>query len=386
VAAVVVKRLWRVVGPRLCLLLSAIFFTTLQAVMIIRVADPRRDTEAASYELFVQVQRACGLQGRLVADVTDHPAKPPDPWRWNSPKIAPKQECLKIGGYPAATFSFICYNAILIHMWFYNLVLKFNGFDFEQWTKLNSRPLVNPFFSSRRSFDKDNPDKPRKCKAPKPNHYSRFRLAAFALLNAGLSEGELFSLKSDLRLRKQLRCFRSKVNGSLDSSRIPDGEIKLALRSRIQDVSAAFNDLTREAPNAFTAILDTGASWNAINDPKLCVPGSIRKLEKPIVLDGIAGGLPITERGTIEVETLAKDGSIHSFKTTAMINTSLPGILLCPQAIVMSRVPHNVQDHFRVYHDRTEWIEDGRSKVNIPYDSSFLPRLTLFKKARPTCR
>jgi hypothetical protein len=29
-------------------------------------------------------------------------------------------------------------------------------------------------------------------------------LAAFAMLNAGLTDGELFSLKSDLQLRKQL--------------------------------------------------------------------------------------------------------------------------------------------------------------------------------------
>ncbi|MGL5917792.1 MAG: hypothetical protein ACRCYM_00920, partial [Cetobacterium sp.] len=286
----------------------------------------------------------------------------------------------KIGGYPEAMFSSICSNAIMIHMWFYNLVLKFNGFDYDQWIKMNFKPVVPPLFSSKVSFDKDNPHKPRQHKGSKLSYKLRLRLAAFAMLNAGLSEGELFSLKSDLQLRKQLRCFRCKTNGSLDVSRIPDGNIKIALRTRIQEISTAFNDLTREAPNAFTAILDTGASWNAINDPKLCVPGSVRKLEKPIVLDGIAGGLPVTEKGTIEAETLAKDGSIHSFTTTAMINSSLPGNLLCPQAIVLSRVPNNVHDHFRVYHDRTEWIEDGNCKVNIPYDSSFLPRLTLFKK------
>ena len=309
----------------------------------------------------------------------NHPPKPPDPWRWKTTPIA-LVVCNEIGGYPEAVFSFLCSNAILIHMWFYNLILKFNGFDFNHWIKLNYKPIVPPLFSSVVSYDKDNPPKPRKCKAPRPDSLIRYRLAAFAMLNAGLSEGELFSLKSDLQLRKQLRCFRSKVNGSLDISRIPDGNVKLALRTRIQEMSSAFNDLTREAPNAFTAILDTGASWNAINDPKLCVPGSIRKLENPIVLDGIAGGLPITESGKIEVETLAKDGSIHSFTATAMINTSLPGILLCPQALVLSRAPPNLHDHFSIYHDRMEWIEDGSTKVSIPYDSSFLPRLTLFKK------
>ena len=123
-------------------------------------------------------------------------------------------------------------------MWFYNLILKFNGFNFDHWIKLNYKPIVPPLFSSVVSYDKDNPPKPRKCKAPKPDSLIRYWLAAFAMLNAGLSEGELFSLKSDLQLRKQLRCFRSKANGSLDISRIPDGDVKLALRTRIQEVSS----------------------------------------------------------------------------------------------------------------------------------------------------
>ena len=137
----------------------------------------------------------------------------------------------------------------------------------------------------------------------------------------GLGDGELFSLKSNLQLRRQLRCFRSKVDGSLDVTRLPDGPIKLALRSSIHQLSSDFSQLTKEAPNAFTGILDTGASWNAINDSKLCIPGSVHQLEKPIILDGIAGGLPITESGRIEVETLAKDGTIHLFEATAMINS-----------------------------------------------------------------
>ena len=212
------------------LLLIAICLIVLQALVTIRVAYPRRETEVASCELFFQVQRACGLQGRLVTDSTDHPPKPPDPWRLYSTPIA-LEERHKIGGYPEAMFSVICCNAIMIHMWFYNLVLKFNGFDYEQWIKLNYKPVVPPLFSSVVSYDKDNPHKPRKRKASKPNSYLRFRLAAFAMLNAGLTEGELFSLKSDLQLRKQLRCFRSKINGSLDVSRIPDGKIKIALRT-----------------------------------------------------------------------------------------------------------------------------------------------------------
>jgi hypothetical protein len=133
------------------------------------------------------------------------------------------------------------------------------------------------------------------------------------MVNAGLGDGELFSLKGVLQLRIQLRYYRSKVDGSLDVTQLSDGPIKLAHRSNIHQLSFNFSQLTKEASNAFTGILDTRVSWNAINNPKFCIPGSIHQLEKLIIVDGIAGGLPITKSRQIKVKTLAKDGTIHSF-------------------------------------------------------------------------
>jgi hypothetical protein len=118
--------------------------------------------------------------------------------------------------------------------------------------------------------------------------------------------------------------------------------------------------------------LDTGASWNAINDPSLCIPGSIKPLKSPIVLDGIAGGLKIEKSGMMEVETLTKSGTVYSFQATVMIHESLPGVLLCPQALLKNERA-SLRDHFRIYHDRMEWHEKGARLLNIPYDNSFLP-------------
>jgi hypothetical protein len=144
----------------------------------------------------------------------DHPPKPPDPWRFEVPLLVASN---KIGGYPEAMFSMYCTFTVLIHMWFYNLVLKFNGLGYEQWIKLNFKPVVPSCLRFRVSSDKDNPPRPSKSKASGLDLLNRrFRLAAFAMMNAGLGDGELFSLKSDLQLRRQLRCFRSKVDGSLD--------------------------------------------------------------------------------------------------------------------------------------------------------------------------
>lgn len=180
-------------------------------------------------------------------------------------------------------------------MWFYNLMLRFCGYDYWQWVKLTTKLMIPTTVSCQHdsfqdTYDKDNPVP--KSGYPKIDHVHPFknqlRLAAFTMLNAGFSNGDQFQLRSQLQFRNQLRRYRSKVNGSLDISKIPDGEVKMALRTRIKDSSDAFNDFTVHAPNAYTGILDTGANWNAVNDPKLCVPGSVKKLEKPIILDGIA--------------------------------------------------------------------------------------------------
>jgi hypothetical protein len=183
--------------------------------------------------------------------------------------------------------------------------------------------------------------------------------------------------------RNQLR---SKVNGSLDISKIPDGSVKMALRIQIKDSSDAFNNFMTHASNAYTRILDTGASWNAIYDSKLCVCDSVKKLEKPIVLDGIAGGLNIEESGLIAIDTMTTDGSIHCFEATVMLNQELPGILLCPQARLKNSksMVQNPHDHFRVYHNRMEWHNSINKILDIPYDSSFLLALHSLRKDRRT--
>jgi hypothetical protein len=132
-----VKRLWRALGPCSYLLLSACFLIILRAFYS-RVPLPRRETEVLSWELFTKVHRACGLQGSMTASY-DHPPKPPDPWRFEVPLLVASN---KIGGYPEAMFSMYCSFTVLIHMWFYNLVLKFNGLGYEQWIKLNFKPVV----------------------------------------------------------------------------------------------------------------------------------------------------------------------------------------------------------------------------------------------------
>ncbi|MGL5500301.1 MAG: GAG-pre-integrase domain-containing protein, partial [Plesiomonas shigelloides] len=204
-------------------------------------------------------------------------------------------------------------------------------------------------------------------------------MAALSMLSLLANQADSIQLRSETALRKQLRKFRNKTNGSLDTNRIPDGEVKWALRTKIQHGAETFNDLLRNAPNSFTGILDTGASWNAINDPNLCDPKSIKLLETPIILDGIAGGLKIEKTGEMNIDVVTQSGEIKTIRASAMIHESLPGILLCPQALLKDSST-NTSDHFRVYHDRMEWYEQGQQLLTVPYDTSFLPRMTFFRK------
>jgi hypothetical protein len=81
--------------------------------------------------------------------------------------------------------------------------------------------------------------------------------------------------------------------------------------------------------------------------------------------------------GKISLETIDTEGNIIPSEQTVMVNENLPCILLSPQAFLQESAK-SIDDHFSIYADRTEWHVDGSHRVDIPYDSSFLPRLTLF--------
>ena len=63
--------------------------------------------------------------------------------------------------------------------------------------------------------------------------------------------------------------------------------------------------MTNNNPHAFTCIVDSGCSHSATNQISDVDPASIRLLDKPIILEGIAGGLEIKYVGRAHWETLA---------------------------------------------------------------------------------
>ena len=62
---------------------------------------------------------------------------------------------------------------------------------------------------------------------------------------------------------------------------------------------------------------------------------------------------------------------------------------LTDREIIDNQLDHQVEqlmeDHFRVYANRMEWYSDGKLVLTVPYDNSFLPRLTVFPAGISRC-
>jgi hypothetical protein len=142
--------------------------------------------------------------------------------------------------------------------------------------------------------------------------------------------------------------------------------------------------MTRNTTYAFTCIVDTGCSFSATSTFKDVDPTSIRILDKPIVLGGIAGSLEIKYVGRANWETISDNGDIVPISEDVLIHKDLPGRLLSPQAFLShnknGEKTGDLEDHFKVFHSRTEWHKDGRKLLTMDYDSVNLPRMILFSK------
>ena len=99
-----------------------------------------------------------------------------------------------------------------------------------------------------------------------------------------------------------------------------------------------------------------------MNDASLIIPGTLCRIDKPIALDGIAGGHLVEHTGEIDMETLDRHGNPFRIRATVMVNEELPCILVSPQALLHEEAL-SVDDHFRIYADRVEW--HGMLKTTI---------------------
>ena len=130
----------------------------------------------------------------------------------------------------------------------------------------------------------------------------------------------------------------------------------------------------------FVNIIDTGCSNGATGDEQDFVPGSLRPLSEPVMMDGIAGGLVISQKGNIRCQVITTKGTIRSMEYDAYLVPGLKCRLLSPQRFIKNNPLANCK--YTVLKHRSELDFGDGDVVHIPYDkSTYLPVLQCHKDA-----
>ena len=72
-------------------------------------------------------------------------------------------------------------------------------------------------------------------------------------------------------------------------------------------------------------------------------PGSWIQLDRPIQLDGIAGGLLVQWKCKVGFETINHDGDVIPCETEAHYHEDLPCMLISPQALLQGQYLHQIK-------------------------------------------
>ena len=146
-------------------------------------------------------------------------------------------------------------------------------------------------------------------------------LAVLTALNACLTQGQShFQVKSEQEYDSHRQKHRLH-QGKLRSDKLNHQDL-LGLQRRIQ-ANSHFKTTTADHKHIFSAIVDTGCAHSCTNTFSDVDPLSIRKLNPPMKLDGIAGGVQVEFVGTATWETLDDSGNIVPFVDQAFMHEDL---------------------------------------------------------------
>ena len=226
----------------------------------------------------------------------------------------------------AALYSCTATACVVVAMWFYNLFLKVGGFSFAQWSKATMKQWCRPISINATwkesfidSYDKDNPIKPhhrpRVRVAPPKKTLQHGLILALSLFGHNASAGANFQLQSEHISQPQLRQYRG-LQGQLNTCKLSIGDLH-AVQTRVKAANDIFHAAIGGDNHAFSSIVDTGCSHTCSNDDQDFIPGTLKKLDQPISLGGIAGDLLIEYSGMVHWETVDAFGNIMDFKTMA---------------------------------------------------------------------
>ena len=356
----------------------------------------------------------------------DWKAHPPNSWRWIVPPTEPPPRCQADGWPQSLRLYLFSTTSICIFMWFYSLQLKCFGHVWLQWYKTMAKLilprlswssinwLILPIRKSElvddwwlyylhlfKSILRDALPTPSVVKPsnrvsePKPTIPSKqgsqrkTALAGMAML-ATLALSNPMPLQSDFNHGKQLQRYKHPLGG-IDTNKLSRSTSASsphkALLTMLQNDSEEFRQRLNLDLPICSSTVDSGASFTSVNNETLVVPGTMTKLDDPIELDGIAGGVTVEYKCMIQFECVDLNGDTLQFETEAYYHPDLPTTLVSPQAFLhqlhLGRLSSDesnsaVEDFFKIFRNRVEVHIQDKHLLTLEYDSSFLPRMQMF--------
>ena len=190
------------------------------------------------------------------------------------------------------------------------------------------------------------------------------------------------TLSETKMIRNKLRKYRR--NGQMMTGKI-EGEDRMRLRKVFADLPQGLLG----AGDNFELILDTGCSKTGTGFKEDFVIGSLADLDKPVFMDGIAGGLQITQHGTVRYEVLDDKGELQVLQTDAYYIPLLKCRLFSPHTyfrqLYQSGEDPDEKASMSVKHGGTTFSWPNGAVMTVQYDTTtHLPRVRAYKDALST--
>lgn len=309
---------------------------------------------------------------------------------------------------PAAWMVFT--NAIMISMWWVAMCLSMRH---ERWQDFNStqgptlqllreRPIRKPPDKRGRQVgeDKDGQrmladiiERERNLGTKKPLFVRVFRrvptgtrrrfmlLALQAAATIAAAQPDI-TLSENKALRNCLRAY--KRDGVMLTGKIKEQD-RLRLIQVLEDLPQGL----LAAGDSLELIVDTGCTKTGTGYVEDFVPGTLKALDQPILMDGIAGGLEITKAGVVRYEVLDDTGELQVIEADAYYIPSLNCRLFSPQSY-FRQLQKDGKDPgekagLHVKHNGATMIWPNEARMSILYDrQTHLPRVRAYKNALKT--
>ena len=228
-------------------------------------------------------------------------------------------------------------------------------------------------------------DPPRK--PPDPGNKKRLLLLALQVALNISSQIPVVTLNEDRKLRSDLH--RYAPGGLLCTARLTDLQ-----KERVLNALQALPSQLVTKGDVCPLIADTGCSRSVTGFKQDFVPGTLKSLNKPVMLDGISGSLSANQHGLARFEVFDDDGKICVLEQTMLYMPELKCRLWSPQFYfeAMSKngggeeLSGGQEPHLSTYWNRSV-LHLPKHTITMPHHhATRLPIIPGFKDALSTCK